>query len=320
MADSLHEVSTKYSIVIPMKDEEENVGPLYSELKEVLDILPNTEVIFVDDGSRDKTFIKLKEVAVDHRIKIIRLARNVGQSGALAIGFKHAEGEVVVTIDGDLQEDPKDIPKLVDKLKEGFDAVVGIREGRKDKHLRKIIPSRVFRWLLNRFFKVNISDVGTVGAFRKETLQGVDLRGELHRFFPVLLLLKGFSVGEVGISHRQRKFGKSKVGVSRLLRGSLDLISLYLVEKYFARPVHLFGMVGFATGGIGFLISFYLAIDRLVFGNPIGDRPLLLLAVVLIISGLQFMSSGLIMEMIIKTRVGREEQTYNRLEKVNFRN
>jgi len=292
------------SAIIPVYNEEDNILPLYSKLKPVLNKLGEHEIIFVDDGSIDHTFQRLKECAEnDKMVKIIKFRRNFGQSAAISQGFDHATGEIVVTMDGDLQNDPSDIPEMVGKIREGFDVVCGWRKQRKDAFLRKRVPSRVFNWLTSRMSGLNIHDLGTpFKAFRRETAKNIrgSLYGELHRYIPVLAAWRGYKVSEVEVKHNPRKHGKSKYGWSRLIRGFLDLLTVYFLEKYLSRPLHLFGTIGFLSMASGIVISLYLLILWFFFGQPLGDRPLFLLGVIMVVFGIQFITLGLVGEMLTR--------------------
>lgn len=312
------------SAIIPVYNEEDNILPLYSELKPVLKDLGEHEIIFVDDGSTDRTFQKLKECAEnDKKVKIIRLRRNSGQSTALSCGFDHACGEIVITMDGDLQNNPRDIPEMVKQIRGGFDVVCGWRKRRKDPFLRKRFPSLLFNWLASKMSGLHIHDIGTpFKAFRRETAKSISgvLYGELHRYIPVLTAWRDYKVSEIEVKHNPRKHGKSKYGWHRLIRGFLDLITVYFLEKYLSRPLHLFGTIGLASMASGIVIGTYLSILRIFYGVPLSDRPLLLLAILMVISGMQFITLGLLGEMV--TRFQHEtnkRKLYDVETRVNFR-
>jgi len=292
-----------HSIVIPVYDEEQNISPLYLSLRPVLDKIGDEyEIIFVDDGSRDRTFEELSRTAEkDTHVKVIKFRRNFGQSAALAAGFEHATGDTVITMDGDLQNDAEDIPKLLEKLEEGYDVVCGWRKDRKDHFFRKKVPSKFFNWLASRTSGLNLHDFGcTLRVYRKDVVRNLSVYGELHRYIPALAASKGFKVDEVAVKHNPRRYGRTKYGAGRLMKGLLDLLAIRLLEKYLARPMHLFGMLGFLSTIAGVVIAVYLATLRLVYNVSISDRPLLLLAIVLIISGIQFIVVGLIGEMLTR--------------------
>lgn len=296
---------TTYSIVIPVYDEEDNIAPLYASLKPVLDDLGDRyEIMFVDDGSKDKTFKKLSEIASkDAHVKAIKFRRNFGQSAALAAGFQHATGDIVVSMDGDLQNDPQDIPKLVEELSKSYDVVCGYRKKRKDPFFSKRLPSYIFNWLASKMSGVRLHDFGcTLRAYRREVLRNMSLYGEMHRYIPALASWNGYRVGEVEVSHHPRLHGKTKYGFGRLFAGTLDLFSAYFLARYMTKPMHLFGMLGFFSAAIGVIIGVYLVVLRLAYQVPLSDRPLLLLAVLLTILGVQFIALGLISEMLTRYR------------------
>jgi len=294
------------SIIIPVCNEEDNILPLYSRLKPVLKRLGKHEIIFVDDGSTDRTFQRLKECAEnDKRVRIIRFRRSFGQSAALSYGLDHATGQIVVTMDGDLQNDPSDIPVMVEQIREGFDVVCGWRKKRKDPFLRKRVPSRIFNWLTSKMSGLNLHDLGTpFKAYRTETVKSISgsLYGEVHRYVPVLAKWRGYKICEVEVKHNPRQHGKTKYGWSRLIRGFLDLLTVHFLEKYLSRPLHLFGTIGLLSMGSGAIISVYLLILRIFFKQPLSDRPVLLLGVIMVVSGVQFITLGLVCEMLTRYR------------------
>ena len=306
----------KFSIVIPVYNEEDNVIPLYNELKDVLmEAREPYEVIFVDDGSTDRTFERLLKLhEVDGRVKIIRFRRNFGQSLALAAGFKHATGEIVISMDGDLQNDPRDIPRLVEKLNEGYDVVCGWRWDRKDPLFKKWF-SRIANWLRRKITGERIHDSGcTLRAYRRACLEGLELFGELHRYIPTLLFWKGYKIGELKVSHRRRVFGRTKYGWKRLAKGFLDLLVVSFWQKYSYRPMHIFGGVGLLSTLIGFILGTYLVILRLFFGVSLAERPLFLISILLILMGIQFMTIGILSDIMVRLYY-RAEGSYQ-IEKV----
>jgi glycosyltransferase involved in cell wall biosynthesis len=306
----------KFSIVIPVYNEEDNVIPLYNELKDVLmEAREPYEVIFVDDGSTDRTFERLLKLhEVDGRVKIIRFRRNFGQSLALAAGFKHATGEIVISMDGDLQNDPRDIPRLVEKLNEGYDVICGWRWDRKDPLFKKWF-SRIANWLRRKITGERIHDSGcTLRAYRRACLEGLELFGELHRYIPTLLFWKGYKIGELKVSHRRRVFGRTKYGWKRLAKGFLDLLVVSFWQKYSYRPMHIFGGVGLLSTLIGFILGTYLVILRLFFGVSLAERPLFLISILLILMGIQFMTIGILSDIMVRLYY-RAEGSYQ-IEKV----
>lgn len=309
---------TEISIVIPVLNEEENIPLLYQELTEVLDKLGKSyEIIFIDDGSTDNSFKILKGIHEgDSKVRIIKFRRNFGQTPAIRAGFEHATGDVIIMMDADLQNDPKDIPRLLDKLDEGFDVVSGWRKNRRDPLFTKKIPSRLSNHLARRLTGVDIHDFGcTLKAYRSEAIQDLELYGEMHRYIPALLAWKGFRVSEVTIMHHPRKYGETKYGVTRLVKGFLDLMVVTFWRKYSTRPIHLFGGLGILTGFLGFLISFYLTSMKILYNQSLTDRPLLLLGILLIIIGVQFIIFGLLADIMVRVYYRTENKSHN-IEKI----
>jgi glycosyltransferase involved in cell wall biosynthesis len=287
------------SIVIPLHNEERSVALLYDELDAALQPLGEEwEAVFVDDGSTDGSFAALTRLHAGHdNVRVIRLRRNFGKAAALATGFDNAHGETVVTIDGDLQDDPAEIPRLLAKLDEGYDLVSGWKTRRRDP-LRRRIPSRIFNWVTGRVSGLRLHDMNCgLKAYRAEVVQGMRLYGELHRFIPVLAHYRGFRATELPVNHRPREHGRSRYGVERYVRGFLDLLTVSFIGRYRHRPLHLFGGLGLILGAIGFVVLAYLTVLKAL-GHAIGDRPLLTLGVLLVVVGLQFFSLGLISEML----------------------
>ena len=272
---------------------------LYDEVESALQPLGQPwEAVFVDDGSTDGSFAALTRLhSARDNVRVIRLRKNFGKAAALAAGFAHAEGDVVVTIDGDLQDDPAEIPRLLAKLDEGFDLVSGWKTHRRDPLTRRV-PSKIFNWVTGRVSGLRLHDLNCgLKAYRAEVVQGLRLYGELHRFIPVLAYYRGHRVAELPVNHRPREHGRSRYGVERYVRGFLDLLTVSFIGRYRYRPLHLFGGLGLALGAIGFAVLIYLTIDKLM-GHAIGQRPLLILGVLLVVVGLQFFSLGLISELI----------------------
>ena len=292
------------SVVIPLYNEAENVEPLYNELSAALDQVGRSyEVIVVDDGSKDDSFARLRDIYHrDPRWRIIRFRRNFGQAAGFAAGFAAARGEVVVTSDADLQNDPRDIGRLLAKLDEGYDIVSGWRTERKEPFLSRRLPSMTANRMISGTTGVVLHDYGcSLKAYRSEVVKNIRLYGELHRFIPALASWMGVKVAEVPVNDRKRRFGKSKYGISRTFRVFLDLITVRFMLSYSTRPLHVFGGLGLASAGAGFLIGLYLTVLKLAFGQDIGTRPLLFLAVLLVVLGVQLMSMGLLAEMITRT-------------------
>jgi len=292
------------SVIIPAYNEEENIEPLYKKLEQALsEVNTDYEIIYVDDGSTDNTFKVLKELhEMDSSVKIIKFRRNFGQTAALSAGFDHAKGDVIITMDGDLQNDPEDIPLLLKKIGEGYDIVSGWRAERKDPFFTKKLPSKFSNWLASKLTGVKLHDFGcTLKAFRREVVENINLYGEMHRYIPALASWMGISIAEVKVRHYPRQHGKSKYGIMRLMRGMLDLVTVKFLLSYSTRPLQLFGIPGIISFFAGFVIGAYLTIGRLFFGMSLGDRPLLLLAVLLIFLGVQFITMGLLGEIITRT-------------------
>jgi glycosyltransferase involved in cell wall biosynthesis len=292
------------SVVIPVYNEEDSIEPLYAALKAALDGLGTSyEIVVVDDGSVDGSFETLKKLHLgDSRLKVVRLRRNFGQAAAFAAGFDESAGQIVVSMDADLQFDPADIRKLLDKMAEGYDIVSGWREDRKEPFLSRRLPSMVANWLISRLTGVKLHDYGcSLKAYRLEVIRNVRLYGELHRFIPALASSMGVRLAEVKVSHHPRRFGESKYNLSRTVTVLLDLLTVKFLLSYASRPMQVFGLLGMFCFGLGTVIAAYLSFLRLVLGNPIADRPLLLLAILLILVGVQLVTMGLLGELTART-------------------
>jgi glycosyltransferase involved in cell wall biosynthesis len=287
------------SVVVPVHDEERSVEPLYGELRAALDPLGRPwEAVFVDDGSTDGSFAALTRLhAAAGNVKVVRLRRNFGKAAALAAGFRRAEGEIVVTIDADLQDDPAEIPRLLAKLDEGFDLVSGWKAQRRDPLSRRL-PSRVFNAVVGRVSGLRLHDLNCgLKAYRANVVRSLRIYGELHRFLPVLAHDRGYRVAELPVNHRPRPHGRSRYGLERYFRGFLDFLTVWFMGRYRHRPLHLFGGVGLVMSVLGTVLLIYLTVLKLT-GEPIGHRPLLTLGVLLVVVGLQFFSLGLLSELI----------------------
>lgn len=292
------------SVVIPLYNEEESIPQLYDTLTRVMNEYGRSyEIVIVDDGSKDKSFSLLKNLArEDHRLRVVRFRRNFGQTAAFAAGFDHAKGEVVVTMDADLQNDPRDIPKLMEQVDAGYDIVSGWRKDRQDRFLDRKLPSMIANRLISNVTDVSLHDYGcSLKAYRREILKDVRLYGELHRFIPALASQVGGTVTEVPVNHHARKFGKSKYGISRTIRVVLDLIGVWFLGSYGTRPLHIFGGFGLLATILGVAVGFYLTVVKFALGQDIGDRPALLLAVALVLIGVQMVMLGLMAEMVTRT-------------------
>lgn len=288
------------SFVIPLFNEEESIGELYDRLlAAVLPVTERFEIIFVDDGSTDASFKALHELHQrDARIHVVRFRRNYGKTAALVAAFERCRGEVVITMDADLQDEPTEIPKLLEKIAEGFDVVSGWKRDRHDP-ISKTMPSRVFNWVVRSSTGLPLHDFNCgFKAYRREVTQELTLYSEFHRFVPVLANWRGFSVSEVAVQHNPRKYGYSKFGAMRFLRGLLDFLKVLFIMKYLQRPLHFFGPIGALMFLAGFIAGVYLTVDKFVSGHSIGTRPLLTLAVLLMVMGVQLFSLGLLGEML----------------------
>ena len=296
------------SIVIPLYNEEENVDILHQRTKEAVDQLGlEYEILYIDDGSTDRTLSKLEEIqAKDKRVVVLSLRRNFGQTAAFAAGFDFARGDVVVTMDGDLQNDPKDIPKLLELIKD-HDLVSGWRKKRKDPFFTRRLPSMIANWVIGKVTGVKLHDYGcSLKAYRRDVIKNLKLYGEMHRFIPAVASWYGVRMAEVETTHYPRLRGKSKYGLSRTVKVILDLITVKFLQSFSTKPLQFFGPIGLFSGAVGFLISLYLSIEKIFLGRPIGGRPLLLLGILLIIVGIQLIGMGLLGEMLV--RVYHESQ------------
>jgi glycosyltransferase involved in cell wall biosynthesis len=296
----------RYSIVVPFYNEQENIPPLYVKLTEVMDALGERyELVFVDDGSKDKTFKVLSDIYEhDPRVNVVQLRRNFGQAPALKAGFDFARGEIIISMDGDLQHDPDEIPRFLEKIEEGYDLVSGWRISRTDHWLTRQLPSRIANRMMAKLSGVDLHDFGTTfKAYRREVLSEIHLYGELHRFIPALASWAGASVAEVPISNIARKSGESNYGISRTIRVLLDLLSVKFLLDYSTKPLQFFGLLGLAclTGGAGIGLWVFLRKALLDEGLLANHGPLMLLGMALVMGGIQFIATGLIGEMLART-------------------
>jgi glycosyltransferase involved in cell wall biosynthesis len=297
-------MTPELSVVIPVRNESPNIKPLYDELTETLVRFGRSyELVIVDDGSTDGTFEALAAVqARDPRVRVIRFRRNFGQTAAFAAGFAHARGTLVVTSDGDLQNDPRDIPAMVALIESGHDIVCGWRKDRKDALVTRRLPSVLANKLISWATGVSLHDYGcSLKVFRAEVVKPLRLYGEMHRFLPAMASQLGVSIAEVAVNHRARRAGTSKYGLSRTIRVLLDLATVKFLLSYSTRPLQIFGLLGLVAGGLGALISGYLAYIRLFMHQGIADRPLLLLGVMLVFIGVQLVTFGLLAEVMART-------------------
>ena len=301
-------MDVELSVVIPAYNEEESVIPCYREIKEALDPLDKSyEIIFVDDGSTDSTFKILQDLSKkDSLLRVLKLRKNFGQSAALRAGFDHAEGRYIITLDADLQNDPHDIPALLQKLESAdFDVVCGWRYSRKDTFSKKI-HSKFANCLRKKLTSENIHDSGcTLRIYKRECVKDLELYGELHRYIPAMLGWKGYKIGEIKSNHRERQYGTTKYNWKRLVRGFLDLLVVTFWERYSVRPMHVFGGAGIVFSLTGFVISMQLGILRLFFGRPLSNRPFFLVGIFLIIVGVQFLATGVLADILLKIYYGQ---------------
>lgn len=304
------------SVVIPLLNEEESLRELHEQLKFSLSKFGgNYELIFIDDGSTDNSFKVLRELRQrNNRMKIIRFRRNYGKSAALAVGFQKAQGEFVITMDADLQDDPAEIGNLVHQMKSGLDVVSGWKKRRKDP-LNKTLPSKFFNFVTAKVTGVKIHDFNCgLKGYKHDVVKSVHVYGELHRYIPALAHWLGFKVGETVVNHRPRRFGKTKFGMARYSRGFLDLLTVIFTTRYVSRPLHLFGGWGILSSLIGLLVFFWLTYEKFVNGEPLSNRPLFLVSLIMIIVGVQFISMGLLGELI--TRNQQVEKEYSIKEEI----
>ena len=292
------------SVVLPIHDEVESLPLLLEAIASTLSSGQiNYEIICVDDGSTDGSgdFLK-KEAQIRTDLKAVILRRNYGQTAAMAAGFYYAVGKAIVTLDADLQNDPADIPMLLAKLDEGYDLVSGWRQKRQDGAVNRLLPSKIANWLIRRTTSVNIHDYGcSLKAYRAELLADMNLYGELHRFLPALAYIEGARITEVPVRHHARRFGRSKYGIWRTFRVLMDLLTILFMKKFLTRPMHVFGLLGLISMVSGTAIGIYLTFVKLALGQMIGNRPLLILAVLLLVTGVQLFCFGLLAELLMRT-------------------
>lgn len=297
------------SVIVPLLNEEQSLIPLIEKVKESLSDAYIFELIFVDDGSTDESWQEIKKLSGRYNwISGIRFLKNYGKSTALQSGFERSRGKYVVTMDADLQDDPFEIPGMLEMLKEGYDLVSGWKKERHDP-ITKTIPSRFFNKITSWVTGINLNDFNCgLKAYRKEVVDNIHLYGELHRYIPLLAKWEGFDhIGEKVVKHHPRKFGKTKFGFSRFMHGFLDLITLVFVNRYLQRPMHFFGTIGFLLLVIGGIINSYLAIEKIFYGAVLGDRPLLLLGVMLMVLGAQIFSIGFLGELFFRSHNGHKK-------------
>jgi len=305
MNDTLKKIKSGIglSIVIPIYNERESIKKLYEKLDKTLSGMNlKYEVMLIDDGSTDGTFNELLKIHRKNRLyKIIRFRKNFGQTPAISAGFNYAEGEVVITLDADLQNDPGDIPVLISKLNEGYDIVSGWRKNRKDKAVTRRFPSIIANKIISKLTGVHLHDYGcTLKAYKKEVVKNINLYGEMHRYIPAIASWMGVKVAEVPVMHHSRRYGKSKYGVSRTIKVILDIITLKFLLSYSQSPIQIFGLAGLFSGLVGFIMTSYLIIMRLFFNQPLADRPLFILSIFMILIGVQLVTIGLMAEVLMR--------------------
>jgi glycosyltransferase involved in cell wall biosynthesis len=292
------------SIVVPVHDEVESLPYLLDAIASTLTATDlSYEIICVDDGSSDGSAQYLKEQAqIRTDLKAVILRRNYGQTAAMSAGFNYALGTAIVTLDADLQNDPADIPMLLAKLEEGYDLVSGWRKNRQDAALKRLLPSKIANWIIRRVTSVNVHDYGcSLKAYRAELVADMHLYGELHRFLPALAYIEGARITELPVRHHARRFGRSKYGLSRTFRVLMDLLTIYFMKKFLTRPMHVFGLLGLISMITGGAIGIYLTFIKIAFQVDIGNRPLLILAVLLLVTGVQLFCFGLLAELLMRT-------------------
>ncbi len=298
------EVRPEVSVVVPIYNEVESLPHLIEAIATSLNSTGlSYELICVDDGSQDGSAELLKEQAIARpNLRAVLLRRNYGQTAAMAAGFNYAQGRAIVTLDGDLQNDPADIPMLLAKLEEGYDLVSGWRKNRQDAAVTRLLPSKIANWLIGQTTGVKIHDYGcSLKAYRSELVADMNLYGELHRFLPALAFIEGARITELPVRHHPRRHGRSKYGLGRTLRVVMDLFTVFFMKKFLTRPMHVFGLLGIISIALGTILGLYLTFLKLGLGQSIGDRPLLILSVVLLLTGIQLFSFGLLAELLIRT-------------------
>lgn len=292
------------SVVVPIYNEVESLPMLIGAIATSLEATSLCyEILCIDDGSNDGSTEQLRQLTQTHPyLRAIVLRRNYGQTAAMAAGFNYAQGLTIVTLDGDLQNDPQDIPLLLAKLEEGYDLVSGWRKNRQDAALTRLLPSKIANWLIGRITGVRVHDYGcSLKAYRAELVADLNLYGELHRFLPALAFIEGARIAELPVHHEARRYGKSKYGLGRTFRVVLDLITIFFMKRFLTRPMHVFGFAGIITMFLGIALGLYLTFLKFGLGQQIGDRPLLILVVILISIGVQFFSIGLLGELLMRT-------------------
>ena len=307
------------SLVVPVYNEVESLPKLIEAIEtSVAHLGLSYELVCVDDGSTDgSTELLKKEAELNPNVKAIVLRRNYGQTAAMAAGFKYSQGQVVITLDGDLQNDPTDIPVLLEQLGQGYDVVSGWRKNRQDAALTRLLPSRIANWLISKLTGVQLHDYGcSLKAYRAELVADMKLYGELHRFLPALAFIEGARITEIPVNHHARQFGRSKYGLDRTFRVVMDLLTISFIKKFLTRPMHVFGLLGLLSFSLGITIGGYLSFLRLALGVSIGERPLLILAVLLTLTGIQLFCFGLLAELSMRTYHESQDRPIYRVREV----
>jgi len=295
--------SPEISVVVPLLNEQDNIGPLYEQITQTLTDVYDYEIIFVDDGSSDNSFNVLTKLQkADAGMRVICFRKNFGQTAALSAGFAHARGKVIVAIDADLQNDPADIPEMIAKLDEGFDVVSGWRKKRHDNAITRLLPSKIANWLISRITGVKLHDYGcTLKVYRREVLEEIKLYGEMHRFIPALASWSGARITEMAVNHRPRTTGKTKYGLGRTLKVILDLITVKFLGAFSTKPIYIFGGLGLASG-LGAIASGLVVIhQKFAYEFSMNRNPLLILTAVCILATIQFILMGLLAELLVRT-------------------
>ncbi|MFM6188825.1 MAG: glycosyltransferase family 2 protein [Planktothrix sp.] len=307
------------SIVVPIYNEVESLPRLIDAIDSNMTVLGlSYELVCVDDGSSDGSTELLKEEATKNpHLKAIILRRNYGQTAAMAAGFKYSQGQVIITLDGDLQNDPQDIPLLLTELGKGYDVVSGWRKNRQDAKITRLLPSRIANWLISKMTGVQLHDYGcSLKAYRAELVADMKLYGELHRFLPALAFIEGARITEIPVNHHARRFGSSKYGLDRTFRVVMDLLTISFIKKFLTRPMHVFGLLGMLSFGLGITVGAYLSFIRLFLGEAIADRPLLIFAVLMTLTGIQLFCFGLLAELSMRTYHESQDRPIYRVREV----
>jgi glycosyltransferase involved in cell wall biosynthesis len=307
------------SVIVPIYNEAESIHQLIAAISHNLrQNQLNYEIICIDDGSNDGTTEILRQLAKSRNdLKAVILRRNYGQTPAMAAGFGQAKGKIIVTLDGDLQNDPADIPQLLAKLEEGYDLVSGWRKERQDDPLTRLLPSQIANWVIGNITGVKLHDYGcSLKAYRSELVADMNLYGELHRFLPALAYIEGAIITEIPVRHHARRYGKSKYGLGRTFRVLMDLLTVFFIKKFLTRPMHVFGFLGLTSMILGIILAVYLAFLKLGLGENIGDRPLLILSVLLIITGVQLFGFGLLAELLMRTYHESQKRPIYRIREI----